>query len=66
MEHPKCRAVLWLYAEVNELNKHGELLGNPVYKVERFPLYLTGNSKYEVIQKLNKVLSETKLNVSNS
>jgi hypothetical protein len=54
------KAIVWLRAEVHEITRTGECTGNPVYKVETFPVAIDGADRHIAIRKLNEFLEEVK------
>lgn len=54
------RAVVWIQAEVHEINKHGECAGDPKHKVKSFPLAIEGADLNITIRKLNELLDSVK------
>jgi hypothetical protein len=54
------KGILWIRAEVHEITKTGECTGNPVYKVETFPVAIDGADRHICIRKLNEILAEFK------
>lgn len=52
--------VIWIQAEIHEVNKHGELSGNPLERVEKFPLLIEEENKEACLEKLNYLINEMK------
>lgn len=54
------KIVIWTQAEVHEVNEHGELSGDPIHKLDRFPLSVEGDTKQKCVDKLKDIIEGMK------
>lgn len=54
------KAVLWISAEVWEVNRTGECVGGPKVRVEQFPVYIDAVDEYVATRRLNEFIDQVR------